>query len=261
MSYAARPVVPHRPRGERPSHSQLAACALLAAVLGFAEPAHSGPRSGGQQEVSLRTEDGITLLATLYLPSRPGPGIVLLHMQTRSRDDYRALGSRLADAGFAALAIDLRGHGASDPPPPGTDAQDLSRMQLDVKAARAFLGSRSEVVSGRLGIVGASIGANLAALYAANDPSIRSLALLSAGLDYRGLRIEAALAKYGSRPALLVASTEDTYAASSARRLSQHPSGVRELKLLSAAGHGTTMLTRQADLAAALVDWFRRTLL
>lgn len=250
-------------RGERRRvsgrHRVVLGVLAVAASLSLALPGRALAASG--QNVSLKTEDGITLLGTLYLPSRPGPGIILLHMQTRTRDDYQGLAARLADAGFAALAIDLRGHGASDPPPPGSNAQDLAGMQNDVKAARAFLASRNEVVSGRVGIIGASIGANLAVLYAANDPAVRSLALLSPGLDYRGLRIEAALTKYGKRPALVVASTEDNYAANSARKLVGQPAGLRELRLLTGAGHGTTMLARQGDLAAALVDWFRRTLL
>jgi pimeloyl-ACP methyl ester carboxylesterase len=213
------------------------------------------------QTVSLRTEDGITLLGSLFLPARPGPGIILVHMQTRSREDWQVLAGRLSDAGFAALAIDLRGHGASDPPPPGTEPRELSRMTLDLKAARAFLAARSDVVQGRLGLVGASIGANLAILFASTEPTVRSMALLSAGLDYRGLRTEAAMARMGTRAALLVASDEDSYAANSARRLAQHEGGTRELRLLSGAGHGTTMLNRQPELVSALVDWFRRTLL
>lgn len=230
---------------------------LLAAWLA-ASPAVAAPPP---QTVSLRSEDGVTLLGTLYLPARPGPAVILLHMQTRSREDWQALGARLAESGFAALAIDFRGHGASDPPPAGTGGPDMSRWVLDVKAARSYLAARSDVVQGRVGLIGASIGANVAILFAPGDPSVRSLALLSAGLDYRGLRTEAAMGKLGGRSALLVASDEDSYAANSARRLAKQEGGTRELRLLTGAGHGTTMLVRQGDLAAALVDWFRRTLL
>ena len=94
-------------------------------------------------------------------------------------------------------------------------------MMADVKAARAFLATRREVVPNRIGIAGASIGANLAILFAAGDPTVRSLVLLSPGIDYRGLRPEAAMKKYGDRPALLVASQEDNYSTNSARQLAQ----------------------------------------
>ncbi len=213
------------------------------------------------QDVSFRTDDGVTIAGTLHLPSRPGPGIILLHALNRTRDDWEAVAARLADAGFVTLAIDLRGHGASGPPPEGADLQDLTKMMADVRAARAFLASRREVAPNRVGIAGASIGANLAILFAAGDPTVRSLALLSPGIDYRGLRPEAALRKYGDRPALLVASQEDSYATNSARQFARSGPGVRDLRILVAAGHGTAMIGRQPDLAASLVDWFRRTLL
>ena len=86
-------------------------------------------------------------------------------------------------------------------------------MRLDVRGGAGVpggaAGGRSPAASG---LAGASIGANLAVLAAADDPTVRSLALLSVGLDYRGLRLEAALKKFGARPALLVASQEDPYA-------------------------------------------------
>ena len=79
-------------------------------------------------------------------------------------------------------------------------------------------------------------------------------------LDYRGLRIEAAVRKYGSRPVLLVASDDDPYATRSALDLQKAGGGIRELLTLTAAGHGTNMLGRAPELGPALVAWFHRTL-
>jgi len=220
-----------------------------------------GEAAAAQQNVTFKTEDGVSIAGTLYLPGRPAPAVILLHMQTRSREDWQVLGQRLADAGIVALAIDLRGHGASDHAPPPATGPVLAAMQRDVKAARAYLATRSDVVGGRVGLGGASIGANLAVLAAAGDPTVRTLALLSAGLDYRGLRTEAALNRYGARPALLVASQEDNYAMISMRRLSEQGAGTREQLVLNGAGHGTVMLSRQPDVVGTLVDWFRKTLL
>ncbi len=218
-------------------------------------------RAATTQDVSFRTDDGVTIAGTLFLPGKPGPGIMLLHALSRTREDWHTTANRLADAGFVVLTFDLRGHGASGPLPAGTDLSDLTRMTADVRAARAFLASRKEVAPNRIGIAGASIGANLAILLAANDPTVRSLVLLSPGIDYRGLRPEAALKKYGDRPAMLVASQEDNYSATSARQLAASGPGIRDLRLLNGAGHGPNILVHQPDLVAAVVDWFRRTLL
>src|SRR4029079_11146574 len=120
---------------------------------------------------------------------------------------------------------------------------------------------RSDVQPARVGIAGASIGANLAVLEASADTAVASLALLSPTTDYRGLRIEAALKKYGTRPGVMIASDDDAYAMRSAKELQKAGAGTREVLIVNHAGHGTVMLGRDADLARTLVDWFRRTLL
>jgi alpha-beta hydrolase superfamily lysophospholipase len=214
------------------------------------------------QRVTFRTDDGVNLVATWYEPdTRPGPAVILVHMLTRSRREWDAIAQRLSSEGIGALAIDLRGHGESGGGPIVTpDREDYSAMVLDLRAARRFLAQRSEVQQTRVGIAGASIGANLAALEASSDATIASLALLSPSLDYRGLRIEAAARKV-TRPMLLIAGDDDPYAARSARDLQKAGGGPREVLILPQAGHGTAMLSRDPGLAGTLVDWFRRTLL
>ena len=235
---------------------------VAAAALGILA-ADGIVRAAGTERVTLRTEDGATLAAMWYEPSsRPGPAVILVHMLHRSRRDWDAFAHRLAGQGIGALAIDLRGHGESlryGAPEPSPES-GYSPMVLDVKAARRYLSSRTDVLQGRVGIAGASLGANVAVLAAAADDTLASLAVLSPTLDYRGLRIEQA-AKKITRPILLVASRDDSYAARSVRDLHKAGGGPRELIVLEQAGHGSAMLSRDENLARTLVDWFRRTLL
>jgi len=221
----------------------------------------AGPALAAEpQTVSFTTRDGVQITGSLFLPDkRPAPAVVLLHMMTRSRHDWDGAAQKFADAGIAALSIDFRRAGQ-----PRSDVQgdgDLADLVLDVEAARSYLAARSEIAPGRIGIAGASVGANAAVIAAASDPSVRSLALLSPSMEYRNLRMDPALRKFGSRPALLVASSEDPYALRSARGMVSMGDGPRELRVLSGAGHGTVMLGRDPDLVSALVDWFLRTLL
>jgi dienelactone hydrolase len=202
------------------------------------------------RRVTFRAEDGATLGGAYYESSRrPSPGIVLLHMLRRSHADWDAAASQLSDAGFAVIALDFR------------NSDDVSAYAADVRAAKAFLRERPEVVGSMIGIAGASLGANLAVLDAADDPGVRSIALLSPGIDYKGLRTEAAMKKFGARPALLAGSTKDPYAARSIRHLTTIGPGLREVRLSDSIAHGTVLLSRDADMIPALVDWFKRTLL
>jgi len=168
------------------------------------------------QRVSFRTEDGVTIAATWYEPPSRGPAVILVHMLQRSRRDFEALAVRLSSEGIGALAIDLRGHGESQ----GSYGESFAPMVADIKAARRFLATRSDV-SGRIGMLGASLGANLVAMAAGDDPSVVSVALLSPSLEYRGLRIDPAMRKIGSRPVLMVDSSESHGAAADARTVQQ----------------------------------------
>jgi dienelactone hydrolase len=209
-----------------------------------------GADAAAQRRVTFRAEDGATLTGAYYEPSRPpAPGIVLLPMLRRSHADWDAAAAQLADAGFAVVALDYRGD------------DQLGAYAIDVRAAKAFLRARPDVMPGSLGIAGASIGANLAVLDAADDPGVLSIALLSPGIDYKGLRTEAAMKKFGARPALLAGSTRDPYAARTIRHLTTVGPGLREVRLTDSVAHGTVLLSRDPDLIPALVDWFKRTLL
>lgn len=218
--------------------------------------------AAAEQRVSIRTEDGVTLAATWYEPStRPGPAVILVHMLNRSRKEWDGVAQRLASEGIGALAFDLRGHGESTAgPPPAAGQSGYASMVQDVRAVRRYLAQRSDVQQSRVGVIGASIGANLAVLEASADGTVASLVLLSPSVDYRGLRITEAVRKV-KRPILLVAGDDDPYATRSARELQKEGSGVRELLILKQVGHGTMMLSRDPSLTGALVDWFRRTLL
>lgn len=227
--------------------------AIAVCVLGSSVASAAAGR-----DVNFNAADGTPLVGTFYeASSPPTPCVVLVHMLGRQRDDWAGVAERLQQQGISALTIDLRGHGAS-----GGTRTPLSRMADDVGAAVRWLGTRSGVRPNAIGIAGASLGASLALQVGAGLPSVRSLALLSPSIDYRGVRIDSSLVrKYGARPILFVASSEDPYALRSLRDLAADASGVREQRLASVAAHGTVLLNADPDLPSALVDWFRRTLI
>jgi dienelactone hydrolase len=220
---------------------------MIAAAHPAAQLRIFGGRDG--RRVTFRTADGATLNAVYYEPARrPGPGIVLVPMPGRTHSDWDAAASQLADAGFAILAFDFRGAG------------DMGPSAMDVRAAKSFLRERPDVIPDGIGMAGASLGANLALMDAADDPGVMSLALLSPGLDYKGVRTEAAMKKYGGRSVLLIGSTKDPYTARSIKQLVTIGPGTREVRLTDAVAHGTVMLSRDPGLIGVLVDWFKRTL-
>jgi len=216
----------------------------------------AGRADAAGRSVTFSSSDGTTLAGEYYEAfARPAAGVVLVHMLSRNKGDWDRLANDLQSAGLTALAIDLRGHGGSS-----GSAQNLLAMVQDVRAAVQWLSTR-QGVRPVVGLVGASLGANLALLAAADMPSVRALALLSPALDYRGLRIDAALLKrLGQRPLWMAASTEDPFALRTLKELTSDTSGPREQRLSSRKAHGT-MLLDDDEIGRAMVDWLRRTLL
>jgi len=225
-------------------------------MIGAALIVATQPLAAAGRVVTFRAADG-RMLTGLFMEAaaRPAPAVILVPMLGRSKDDWQGVAQRLADANINALAIDLP---ATSLP---ADPEQLLAWHTDILAASAFLAGRpADVIPGAVGLAGASLGANLAVVAAAADASVRSIALISPSLDYRGVRIDALLRQYGARPALLMASLDDPYAARSVRELAQDAPGPREVRWSSVPAHGTSLLSRDPDLVRSLVEWFQQTL-
>ena len=201
--------------------------------------------------------DGVLLAGMLYEASlRPAPAVVLVHMLGRSKDEWVRFAERLQDNGITALAIDLRGHGHS-----AGNGADLPVMVGDVQAALSWLSTRPGARPASIGVIGASLGANLAALAAADTSAVKAVALISPSLDYRGVRLDAAvMKKLSDRAVWFAASTDDPYALRSIRELIGEATGP-EQRLSSTRAHGTALIAADQDLARGLVDWLRARLI
>jgi len=220
-------------------------------------------KRGDFVEVNFETDDGFVIYGDFYQPENPnGKALILLHMLRTDKSHWTEFAQRLKERGYYVLAIDLRGHGKSIEKNGKRitwqefDENDFKNMVLDVKAAKIFLIEKN-IDSKSIGIVGASIGANTALNYAVSDEEIRVIALLSPGLDYRGVKTEEAMKIY-DRPVFIAASKEDEPAASSSLKLYELAVGTKELKIYENAGHGTRMFAN-TNLMKVLIEWLEKT--
>jgi pimeloyl-ACP methyl ester carboxylesterase len=116
--------------------------------------------------------DGVRLHARDW--SGSGQAVVLLHGLASNARIWDGVASRLAGAGLRVVALDQRGHGASEQPGSGYDFATLGR---DLSAALAALGIERPVLAGH------SWGANVALQYAADRPgALAGLALVDGAL-------------------------------------------------------------------------------
>lgn len=139
------------------------------------------------KEVTFLTQDSITISAVYEYPKVKKtffPVIILIHQGGSSRNEWIELPiiAKLLENGYAILAYDIRLHGKSTKDGEFSDLyNNPKRAPFDLLAAIKFLNQDKRIDSNRIGIIGASIGANLACLAScSNDFIIKSAVSLSA---------------------------------------------------------------------------------
>jgi acetyl esterase/lipase len=230
----------------------------------------SSSRNG--QAVTFITDDGVSIVGTYYAPSSglkgSTPTIILLHMLGKDRSTWNTFASALSHEGYAVLSIDLRGHGESIKQGSSTVSyqsfteNDFNKMTLDVKAAKQFLIERKNANPDRMAVIGASIGANIALNYAATlDPTIKTVILLSPGLNYRGVATLDTITKY-KNPIYIAATKGDSESAKDSQTLCDKINCGENLKIYSgSSSHGTNMFeSLNPPLQDLIMSWLSSSL-
>lgn len=131
----------------------LAGSWALASRIAAGHASAVAPAPAPAEQVRLKARDGITLAGTWWPGRRPdAPAVLLLHGVGASRNQTRPMAEALVARGYAALAIDLRGHGASTI----TDHSYGLDEGLDARAAFDWLKARQH--GGKVAVVGVSLG-------------------------------------------------------------------------------------------------------
>jgi dipeptidyl aminopeptidase/acylaminoacyl peptidase len=132
---------------------------LLGSILASSAKASVSVARPRAPDLTLVTDDGLTLAAT-YWEGRTAdaPAVLLLHGNGASRMQTADNAAWLAAKGYAALAIDFRGNGASAP---STHSFGL-RESRDALAAFEWL--RRKQHGARVGVIGISMGGAAALL-------------------------------------------------------------------------------------------------
>jgi len=247
--------------------------------------------AAGATLVQLVAADGQRLLGSLFSPrdQPPRPGrvpsrgrtgaVLLLHALGSSRASCTPVAVALAARGLYALSLDLRGHGGSvSESLPDAHAfsarlaDSLTGADQDVRAALSFLARQPRVDAGRIGIVGAGMGALLAARALQRDaspvpgrsaavtPRPTALVLLSpwgrtdAYLDLPG--------RLGSGSLLFVAGSEEEGPLATVKALTA-PGVIAAPRSIVADGDGAhfDLVARRPDLIEALAGFLAERLL
>jgi dienelactone hydrolase len=213
-----------------------------------------------QEEVRFTTADGIVITGTIYPSGKGSPAVLCLHQWRSDRSSFKTLATGLQSAGITVLAIDMRGYGGSTKTAAGKSIRPDRKAQKDIEAALVFMRSHSSVDANRIGIIGASYGSSNAIIYAAGDPAIRAVALLSPGLNYfNELPTEGPVRKFKGRPLLAVASSEDLRSVETVQSYKNIAPSMLS-KIYENAGHGTDILDAGVGLDGEILAFLKKNL-
>jgi pimeloyl-ACP methyl ester carboxylesterase len=132
---------------------------LALAVAVFACGGSVSAADNPYQVLFIKVSDGTELACVLILPSGSPPeggwpGVILFHGLGQSGADMQQIGGVLAPFGFASLACDARGTGASG----GTWGLDGPNEVQDTRDLFNWFAARSDVSDTQIGALGLSLG-------------------------------------------------------------------------------------------------------
>jgi len=261
---------------------QWAAMVLVCAVTNVGCPSTSTPVDGGSdlvedagidagapapvttEEVTLTTSDGLDLHATFTTGGAAvdgSPALLLLHQYLEDDGQWRALPHDWADAGFHVLALTYRGHGDSDAydAPLANLLTDPQGAPVDVDAGLAWLLARDDVDVERIGIVGTSIGANLAVASSIHDLASTYVALSPRLPPSESL---AASPATGMSSVFFVSSRDDAGGqAADCETMASSTSAPVDVLLVDGADHGIALLRNHPNVVEAVTSWLHTHLL
>lgn len=235
---------------------------LTATPPAEAEPTAPTPASGAEPaatprrelpmdvltEIEIPAADGLTLRG-IFTPGQGGDGaaVLLLHMYGSDRSSWAPFADTIAQSGISSLALDLRGHGQTG------GAEDWELAQDDVARAVDWLRTLPGIDPDRVGVAGASIGANLSLVQAAGRPeAVAAVALLSPGLDYFRVKIDGLAPQVGDVPLFLAAAEDDGYSAQTVRILAEEAGAGVVLEIYEGSAHGTDLFSAHPESAVGL---------
>ncbi len=217
----------------------------------------------------LTTFDHVTLVGD-WVPAPTTLGaVILLHMMPATRQSWAPFQRVLAERGLASLAIDLRGHGESTKADgvtlayqKFTDQQHIQSLN-DVRAAYEWIRAK-KIEPARIALVGASIGANLALQFLAEEPQIIAAALLSPGINYHGVTAADAAEKILPHQGVWMGASrgDDEESVAAVQQLEPLLAVEQQVtKIVDNHGHGTAMFDADPALMAEVADWLRERIL
>jgi predicted acyl esterase len=204
--------------------------------------------------VQIEAVDGLLLFGEISRPNLDGqtPAVLALHQNNSARQSWQPIIPTLLNGGYAVLAVDMRGFGETG------GARDFAAGQADVQHWLDWMRVQPYILPDSISIIGASIGANLALIGCAADPSCVAAIALSPGLNYFGVEPQNAVTEgFLNRSVFLVGAQSDPESAEAIRTLFWYSTGNARAQLYPGSAHGTDLFAVDVHLVEYTLDFLQ----
>lgn len=221
-------------------------------------PEVSDSEDGG---VLIETFDRVELRASFVVPGgvpAPIPAALLLHGFGENRTVWADLEARLLMEGWAVMALDLRGHGASTTRNLDTIAADEAwrtdprQFPLDVEPALDWLKTQARIDSTRMAVIGADVGANLALVASGRFPEVGTVVAINPNVD-EALAMAGTAREFNPRTVQIIERTLEEGTA-----VREYVNGASRLTLVNGEGSTLGWLTAEETIDE-IIRWLRDT--
>ncbi|HLL67176.1 MAG TPA: alpha/beta fold hydrolase [Micromonosporaceae bacterium] len=208
--------------------------------------------------IRFKSDNGASI-AAVVLGKPTDVGVVLAHQNSGDMCEWVPYGRTLVGLGYAVMAIDLNGFGASSA---ADESPSRPQWDRDIVAAASEL---QDMGAQKIVLAGASLGGMAAVVAAADmDPAPAAVIDLSGPDEFSGLNAVTAAAKV-TAPVLFVGGSGDQYTAQT-RKVSQAATGAKENRMeviQGSASHGVSLLKAETEpkagqVATLIQDFIRR---
>ena len=226
--------------------------------------------AASEKAVSFKTDDGIVIAAALSVPSdhsKKAPAVIFIHQGGSDKSEWtrHPLFEAVVKEGMIALAYDVRGHGASGGKANfSTLFDDPKQAPLDLKAAITYLAATDNTDQGRIAIIGASIGSNLAVMAMGKSKfNVKTAVAISGKTSavYNLAGAEEGDLAFGSIYYIASAEEQNGLRAAWAEELFERTASPRKIEIIeNSNGHGVSILDDDPTLSDRILLWLRDTL-
>ena len=198
------------------------------------------------RQVEIKGQDGFALKGSFYASGNDkGRAVLLLHGMNGSRGTWGGVVEPLLQAGISVLAVDQRGYGETG------GSLNFDDLREDANLWLAWLRSQPGITPDRIGMAGASMGADVSIPVCSRDAQCTAVIALSPcnGSDKETL-------DYSGRGMLVFAANKDKTSYLSAQAIFVQAQGDVAVHIVEGTAHGiATLFEDERSRVAEFVGW------